>query len=209
MDGSDVKLICYVCSFWLVFVVLGSVFLGMANNYSRVFQGILIGGSIFQDTQCSKSSCSTSFYVMETFQKGMNTTNTCTVQRMTKYYSYGSCENRVRSLVLGTKRTLYQNPYDHGTCMDATNLHYYNAVGGVLLGLGLALPLLLFCCIAGHAIYEEIVWCIEQCGRLCNFRRKDNSYSHPENTTSIAYAEPVTSKTNNNGFTVLHEVDNL
>ena len=117
----------------ITLLICGSVYLGIAYNYSHKYTGILISGKVFIQTQCSKKSCSNKYYVNEIFIKGVNETNTCTVQRLTPYYFYGSAENVVQKLILNTERTIYQTFYNAGTCFDDKIKMYYETIGYILL----------------------------------------------------------------------------
>lgn len=150
--------------------IIGAVFLGIANTYSSSYVGILKKGEVSTETTCSSNcknnkcstSCSNQYYVDEIFYKGVNTTSTCTVRRLTSYYFKGDANNFVSRMKLGTKRTLYESPYSHGTCMDDKIREYYNIVGGIVIGFPTFVAcclLILFLGITFHDLCLFCCWC--------------------------------------------------
>jgi hypothetical protein len=206
--AEDGNCLCSLFCIWLTLLLLGIGYIGTANLYTKVYEGTLIRGSVYQHTTCSKSSCSTSYYVMETFQKGNNTRSTCTVQRFTPYKFYGSAQDQVQNLVLGTKRKLYQFAINSHTCMDESNLQFYNTFGGILLGLTLCVPCLALLLFTSYSIFEEISNNCNNCCQFCTqLWENTSSRRYDSNPPNISYAIPVAKKTND-GYSAL-EVDNL
>jgi hypothetical protein len=56
--------------------------------------------------------------------------------------------NHVHSLVLRAKRKLYQNARTKGACLDTSNLHVCNTLGGTFLGVTFFVLQILFYFIA-------------------------------------------------------------
>ena len=146
--SNDVKLFSTLFVTLSIFIALGIYYLVIANTYGGEFLGTLIDANVNIVTSCSSSksgtSCSTKYYVDEIFRKD-NSTNTCTVERLTPYYFKGSANNIVNNIELYTTRTIWTSTYNAGTCYDITIRNYYNAIGGTFIGFAgiiLLLPLL-------------------------------------------------------------------
>jgi hypothetical protein len=140
----------------IIMISLGIYYLVIANANNGKFVGTLIRENVKTDTTCSKSknggsSCSSKYYVEQIFKKG-NSTNTCTVTRLTPYYFKGSANNVVENAVLYTQRDIWVTYYSAGVCYDITIRNYYNAIGGSLLGVGCIIPLIILCYIFADII---------------------------------------------------------
>jgi len=148
---NDKKIFSSIFVIISVFVSLGIYYLVIANSYGGVFEGTLIAVKVNTVTSCSSNkqgtSCSQRYYIDEIFRKD-NSSNTCTVQRLTPYYFKGSANNIVENAVLYTKRTVWTAPYNANTCIDITLRNYYNTIGAILLGFGcfLIIAFLLIIC---------------------------------------------------------------
>jgi len=125
----------FVATITVSFLLIGGVMVGISNNFSGIYTGVLQRGYVQANTNCNKKSCSTTYYVREVFTKGHNTTSTCTVERPTPYYFEGDADNFVSRMILGTERKLYQTTYSHGTCLDDALRYQYEVIGYVFLGL--------------------------------------------------------------------------
>ena len=126
----------------IIFISLGTYYLTIGNASGAVFTGTLVSSSVLMSSSCNKNSCSSSYYVTETFQKG-DSTNTCTITRLIPYYFWGDANNVAIHKKLGTQRKIWTTYYDAGSCYDQSIRTYYTIVGGILLGFGCFIILLI------------------------------------------------------------------
>jgi hypothetical protein len=143
----DNRIFLFLFTICLVCVVTGIVYLVEGNASSGKFVGILTKATVYTDTSCNtdkkgNTRCSSTYYVMETFDKD-NTGHTCTVQRLIPYYYYGSADAFATSRKLGTTRTIWTSWYSHGTCYDEKIKWYYNCIGYSCFFIGLSPAILL------------------------------------------------------------------
>lgn len=153
----DVKKEITVFILFFLISIVGIVYLVLGNSFSDTYVGILQKGSIFTDSSCSTrcynngknchTSCSNTYYIDEIFLKNNYTTSTCTVRRLTYYYSKKDADNFVSNMILNTSRQLYQTTYSSKICMDDKIKNYYNIVGGVIFFGSLSIMVISFCLI--------------------------------------------------------------
>jgi hypothetical protein len=87
-----------------------------------------------------------------------NSTDTCTVERLTTYYSKGEANNAAYNKKLGTKRTIWTRSYNVNMCYDQSIRTFYNQVGGSFIGFsGLIIIFTL-----GVILYEGIKSCFNR-----------------------------------------------
>lgn len=157
----------------LAFVYLGLTITGMyylisGNTYSEIFQGELKSVQVYSkidcDTKCDSNgknchtNCDDTFYIDEIFLKRPdgNSTSTCTVRRLTPYYFKGDADNFASRAKLGTRRTIYETTYSHGTCYDKKIRRTYNILGSLLFAFPNFVLLLVICYIGVNYFRENI-----------------------------------------------------
>ncbi len=180
--NEQFKVVFTIVGFSLVFIIWGMIYLIQTNAGSLEFTGTLIQADVITSTSCNnKNMCSTYYYVTEIFTKD-NSTNTCTVQRLTPYSYRGDANNVAINKILGTTRKVWTVYYSAGTCIDQSIKNYYNTIGGVLLGFGgsfLAFFLIII-------FFEECIILYEYLSRNCrNISYNNNEVSSREYSVNV------------------------
>jgi hypothetical protein len=163
--------------YFTAFFITGVYYLVVANNWDyKWINAILFSGDVYTKTSCSTTnghtSCNNQYYVEEMFYKTYNTTNSCTVRRLTPYTFKGDANAFVSRMKLGTTRQLYQTTYSVGTCFDDKIREQYNIYGGVFLGLSMIPILVIF--------YIICVYFIKKFQQYYNEYILSNSLNHDE-----------------------------
>ncbi len=121
---------CIVCVLIFTFMCLGLSYITIIINYPNKFIGTLVEANI--------QSSNSMYFIQEIFIKE-NTTDICTVNRLTQYINIRSAIENLKHVKFETTRTIYAY-YDYeGLCIDDTISFYYTVIGWVSLGISAGL----------------------------------------------------------------------
>ena len=156
----DLRIIASLIVVSVIIFITGFSYIITAQAPGKEFVGTLKSCNVYTETDCDTDKkghthCSNSYYAMEVFNKN-NSTNTCTIQRLTMYSFYGSAQSFCDTRKLGTTRSVYEYWYNAGSCFDDAIRRYMRDIGYSLMFIPICAWIVGLCIVFYEAILEFI-----------------------------------------------------